>query len=134
MKKKKYISATFWNIFDKIIILLKSIIVSIILARSLGVEDYGNYCYIISLITILQCFPRYGLENIVIKDFTNHDNQFSYLISAQLVSVIGSFIGVLAILCLGIINQFSKKIIILSIFFFLFSLFRDLQIFVICIF
>lgn len=59
------------------------LIVSVWVARYMGPEQFGQWNYIIAIVTLLGIIPYWGLGNIVIKELTtNPDNQTKTLESA----------------------------------------------------
>ena len=57
----------FWLMLEKIILLLIEFFVVALVARSLGVESYGTYAFIISFVAILSPFAIFGLSGILVR-------------------------------------------------------------------
>ena len=65
---KKVFGNSMWQIGEKIVSMLFSIIITSIIARYLGVENYGLVNYIISIVMLFTAFSTLGMEKITIKD------------------------------------------------------------------
>jgi O-antigen/teichoic acid export membrane protein len=126
MNKYRIVSSTFWIISDKIVLFFKGTIISIILARYLGITEYGDYSYIITLVTFVATFAKAGLENIAIKDFaTLKDNRINYFCSAICLSSIGIILAIILMVVLQLfIVKVSFVINILIVIFLIFHIFE----------
>ena len=50
---------------------LSVFVVDVLVARYMGVEAFGQLAFITSLFLILAVFPKFGLENVIVKDRVN---------------------------------------------------------------
>lgn len=64
---KKAIGNSMWQIAERVISLIFSIIITSIIARYLGVEQYGMLNYIMSIMMLFSSFSRLGMENLTVK-------------------------------------------------------------------
>ena len=62
--KGKVVRNLSWALLGKIVNLLSSLIVGILVARYLGVEQYGLMNYVISFVLLFQIISSFGLDNI----------------------------------------------------------------------
>ena len=72
---KKIFGNSLWQITEKVLTMMISIIVTSIIARYLGTEKYGLVNYIISIVMLFTTFSTLGMEKITINDIV--DNKFS---------------------------------------------------------
>lgn len=78
MKKKdigKYLKNTLWMLFDKGGSLLIKFIISILLARYLGPDQFGIYSYAISMSAIFAAAGQMGLQGIVVLELVKKPNE-----------------------------------------------------------
>ncbi len=98
---KRAFKATGWNLISNVTSILKGLVLSIFLARYLGVEDYGDYAFTISLITILVTICRFGVDSVSIKDISlirDESKRKLYINSCIRIEMIGSLIAVMVLL------------------------------------
>ncbi|MBE8578481.1 flippase [Vibrio sp. OPT18] len=67
MIKKFELYNTLWLIFDKVFRLFVGLWLSVLIAKNLGSELFGEYNYIVSLMAIVSVFIAYGTNAIVLK-------------------------------------------------------------------
>lgn len=68
---KKIFGNSMWQILEKVLTMILSVIVTSIIARYLGTEKYGLANYIISIVMIFTTFSTLGMERITINDIVN---------------------------------------------------------------
>ncbi|WP_194842061.1 flippase [Gracilibacillus salitolerans] len=78
-------------------------LVSIILARTLGVENYGHYAYAISIISILSVPTTLGLPNVIVRFSASYKTKSEW-----------NFLK-------GLINLTNKSVLLIAIFIMFFS-------------
>ena len=71
-KKKKALTNIAWAISGKIVSLTGFLVVSIIVARYLGKEQYGIMNYVVSFVAVFQVFANFGLDFIQIREESRH--------------------------------------------------------------
>lgn len=99
--QKKVLSNVFYSILDKVRILVANVIVSIAVARYLGLADYGRYNFYGVVYAFVKSFACFGMQQIVTKEFTAYkEKQKVILCAAIIVSLITSFITELGIIVL----------------------------------
>ena len=95
LKKKKFKLNLSWLIFDKLFRASLNILLSVILARSLGPENYGILNYLLALIFLFTSFASLGmnqvLTNIIIK--SKNKNNHNIIMSAYYFRFIFSLIS-----------------------------------------
>lgn len=72
---KKIFGNSMWQIIEKILTMILSIVVTSVVARYLGTERYGLANYIISVVMLFTTFSTFGMEKIMINDIV--DNKYS---------------------------------------------------------
>ena len=90
---KKVFGNSIWQIGEKIITMLFSVVVTSIVARYLGVEQYGLVNYIISTVMLFTSFSTLGMERITIKDIIEKkDSEEKILGTSLYIRIIGGTI------------------------------------------
>lgn len=90
---KKVIGNSMWQIGEKIVTMLFSVIITSITARYLGVEKYGLANYIISTVMLFTTFSTLGMEKITIKDILEKEESEEIIIGTSLyIRIIGGII------------------------------------------
>lgn len=114
--RKKIFSNTVWLLMDKVIRMILGLVVSILMARMLGVEVIGKWSFSESFYGMFLIFVTLGLDVIVIKELIKHpDKENEILGSAFTLKFAGTiFLVVLSQLILFILDQDeSSKLLIL---------------------
>lgn len=81
---KKAFGNSMWQIGEKIITMLFSVVVTSIVARYLGVEQYGLVNYIISIVMLFTSFSTFGMERITIKDILEKEDSEENILGTSL--------------------------------------------------
>ncbi|WP_198676598.1 flippase [Aliidiomarina soli] len=98
-KIKKYIANTSWLLSEKGITVIVGFLVSIVVARFLGPENYGVLGYVISLTTLFSVAGHMGLSGLVIREIVRDPNgRGEVLGTTYLIKLAGMAIGVILIL------------------------------------
>lgn len=127
---RRYFKNTGWLFFVRIFSLLLSFFVSVYMARSLGVEDFGRLNFIISFVSIAGT-SIFVIDSLLIKRLNNEpDNADKILGSALIIKIINSvFTIVSATLIAYLISYFSDRTTITLVFAFsIFAIFQSLNI------
>ena len=66
--KKKIVNNLLWAVSGKIVNLVGSLVLGIIVARYLGVEQYGLMNYVISYVFLFQTLASFGLDSIEVRE------------------------------------------------------------------
>lgn len=107
---KKGFTNLFFAIIAKLLSGLKLILIGILIARSLGPEQYGILNYVISFVTILSVLAEFRLHNILIREFSEakgNVHQENKLFGSSFFITSGfAFIGFLTLL---LIVYFKKE-------------------------
>lgn len=82
---KKIFGNSMWQVSEKIITMLLSIIVTSIIARYLGTEKYGMANYIISIVMLFTAFSTLGMESITINDIVSKKYKTDNIIGTSFV-------------------------------------------------
>lgn len=72
MIENKVLSNTLWMLLEKGSRLVLGVVVSSLMARSLGPDGFGQLNYFISLLTIASVLSSLGLNRIIVREVANH--------------------------------------------------------------
>lgn len=84
MSNKKIVSGVFWSFSERIVAQLVSFVVSIVLARMLMPEDYGEIAILLIFISIADVFVSNGFGTALIQDKNADKNDFSTIFYCSL--------------------------------------------------
>lgn len=84
MSNKKIVSGVFWSFGERIVAQLVSFVVSIVLARMLMPEDYGEIAILLIFISIADVFVSNGFGTALIQDKNADKNDFSTIFYCSL--------------------------------------------------
>lgn len=71
--KKKVLANVFWALLGKVVTLFSSLIVGILVARSLGPDQFGIMNYVISVVSLFSILASFGMYDIVIRELARAD-------------------------------------------------------------
>lgn len=90
---KKVLGNSAWQIGEKIITMIIGVVVSALIARYLGVEQYGIVNYVISTVTLFTTFSVLGMETITIKDLVHKENETNIILgSCFIIRILGGIL------------------------------------------
>lgn len=90
---KKILGNSIWQIAEKIITMIISVIVTGMMARYLGAEEYGIVNYVISVVALFTAFSTLGMDQITIKDLIDNPNKKDSILGTSfIIRIIGSLI------------------------------------------
>ncbi len=115
-KKKRVLTNIAWAIGGKIVSLTGFLVVSIIVARYLGQEQYGIMNYVVSFVAIFQVFADFGLDFIQIREESKNPAMKDKIIGTTFgLKLIFAFITFIAILisCFLLVKDASVRCFIL---------------------
>lgn len=117
IKLRKILGNSLWQILEKIITMIIVVVVTGVVARYLGTEDYGTVNYIISIVMLFTTFSTLGLETISIKDLTVSEEKKETIIGTGITIrfVGGLVLIVLSQLVIGILSNWNHELQILGI-------------------
>ena len=69
-----------WSLLEKVTKILISLVLGVVIARSLGPEDYGRYKYVMGLVLLFTPLATLGMESILIREFANFAERKSNII------------------------------------------------------
>lgn len=127
---KKIFGNSMWQIGEKIINMLLSVIVTSIIARYLGVENYGLVNYIISTVLLFTAFSTLGMEKITIKDLIEKkDTEENILGTSIFIRLIGGIILiVISQITIYILNGNNSLALIIALLMGMCMLFRAFEV------
>lgn len=109
---KKALGNVVWLFSEKIITMALALLVSIMLARYLGVSDFGKLNYLISFIAILMPFSALGLNALIVRELVNGNVDSGTILGTGLtLRAVG---GLLSILLTVIFCFFNQELLISS--------------------
>lgn len=80
MELKKILGNSMWRIGEKILTMIVTVIVTSIVARYLGPENYGMVNYVISLVSLFTAFSTFGMQEILIKDIVKKEDDVNVIL------------------------------------------------------
>lgn len=78
---KSYLHNAWWMLIEKVVKLATTFILLGLIARELGPEEFGIYSLFFSIVTLLWVIGGLGLDNILLKEFSQHGQQSQKLFS-----------------------------------------------------
>ncbi|TMS79721.1 flippase [Pseudoalteromonas sp. S554] len=97
MNLKKIISNTSWLIGEKIIVMVANLLVTVVLARALGAEQYGLLNYLLAIVALIAPVTALGLNAIVTREIVNKPTDTNKIISTSLCLRFGCSLIVLSL-------------------------------------
>src|SRR5690606_29515452 len=108
---KRYFFNTSWLFFHQGVRLFVGFFVGLWLARYLGPEQFGIYNYVISYASVSLIFAKFGIEEILVKEFTGKTHsELSLLTASFWIRLIIGFISFSAVILTAIFIPSSKEI------------------------
>lgn len=99
---KKIMLNTAWMIFDKVFMLVLSLVVTVKIANYFGAAEYGTYQYVINIIAVLELLVTFVDGRVIKKKYIDNDAGlvvYCATICRVLFSGISVFIGILFLIC-----------------------------------
>lgn len=78
---KRFTKNTLWLILEYLTRIISNLVIGVFIARSLGVENFGSYSYIISWYVILFGINKAGLDDVIYNDLIGRDNPIDSIIN-----------------------------------------------------
>jgi len=95
-EKRKILTNISWLMGDKGVTLALSLLLSVLLARYLGPEQFGIYNYALAFVSIFQILSSLGLNGIVVRDLVEHPNQDREILGTSFaLRFIGSLLSII---------------------------------------
>ncbi|MEM7590095.1 MAG: oligosaccharide flippase family protein [Cyanobacteria bacterium P01_A01_bin.83] len=101
LKKSSLAKDSIWIMSAKVIRLLIQSVYFIIIARTLGVEDYGAFVSVVALINIIVPFASWGSEFILLKNVSRNYNLFEEYWGNALFTIFLSGLGLTIVILLN---------------------------------
>lgn len=99
---------TQWLLLEKAVSLPVALLINVIITRYLGVEQSGEYHYILSLIAIVAPLSVAGLAGLVTRQLVEHPENTSTILGTALIGrVIGCALSLLLILCFTFFSSYE---------------------------
>lgn len=105
-KKDKLFNAI-WAVMSKLFSGLKLVAVGVIVARSLGPEDFGAFNYAISFVTLLAVIAEFRLHNILIREISEEKESSAIILGSAFYSCL--FLSILGYLCLSLLTVMFEE-------------------------
>lgn len=96
-----------WLLFDRISRITVGMFLGGMIAKYLGVEAFGSLSYALAFIAIFSAVVNFGLDSIVVKEFSNNENNQKQILYATL--IIRSFLALIAITACIVTIFYTKK-------------------------
>ena len=101
-KLKKYLDNTLWIMADKFLGLGVAFLITVVVARYLGPEDFGVFSYVISLVGLFAVAGHMGLAGLVVREIVNKPEERGLILGTTFILKLGSMIlGYAALLLYG---------------------------------
>lgn len=101
---KKEIKNASWIVGGKVFQMLLSFIVGLLTARYLGPSNYGTINYGLALVSFFSSICTLGINNVIIKDFSDYPyDQGKAIGSALLMRALSSLLSAIAIICVSLV-------------------------------
>ena len=113
-KERKAVLNTAWLLFEKVLLMGMNLLTSIVLARYLGVEKFGELNYSLAYVYIFLIFSNLGTDNILLKEFNlSPESKLKILHSAFSLRFLAGVFSVVACLGIAVIFKFDENILLL---------------------
>jgi PST family polysaccharide transporter len=118
MKKNIY-----WLIIDKSIATILTLLSTVFIVNALGVNEYADYSFNISILLLMLAFARYGLNQFLIKSLVDKLN-VNFLITNSFIikALLGLIVVIIAYLLLFLFGYSERFKLIFGIMIFFYSL------------
>lgn len=100
MTNKKIISNSLYTMLEKIVVMSLSFFASVIVIRYLGPSKFGLLSYALSIVAVASAFTKFGLNNLLIKKFSEKPGSTNELFTSSLLIKLTS--SILVVTFLGI--------------------------------
>lgn len=116
MREHKFIKNTGWLIFDKILHMIMSLVVTGAVARYLGDHDYGIINYGLSFVNIFAIVTKLGIDSIIVNELVKNRNKQGEIIGTtiglRMLSSLFSLIITYIFVC--VLNPAQEVIIVVT--------------------
>lgn len=116
-----------FGVLAKIIELSKVFLLNIVIARVLGVQDYGVFAFVISISAIIGVLAEFRMQDIVIKNISKGEVEGKVIVNAVFVSFVFALVGMFFIFIIAITfleQECEAKYLFLYSIIFVFNVFR----------
>lgn len=105
-KLKVYVANTSWILLDKAVFLGLTLIVTVVLARYLGPEQFGFFSYAISLVALIGIAGHAGLSGLVVKELVKKPDEIDLTMgSSFFIKGLGYLIGFALVLLIAFLTE-----------------------------
>ncbi|MCM4161969.1 MULTISPECIES: flippase [unclassified Arenibacter] len=109
--KSKKFANTFWAVVSKLISGVKLVVIGVIVARSLGPEDFGSYNYVISFVTLLSVLAEFRFHNILIREISEQNAKTELILGSTFIScIMFSILGYISLTMLVYVFESDKNL------------------------
>ena len=107
-----------WLVIERIIQMMIALVINMITARYLGVDNYGIINYVASFVSFFTPICSLGLEGIIVRELIDHPKKQGQIIGTAMgMRMLSSILSMIAILLvLTILNPGDKVMLIVAIF------------------
>jgi O-antigen/teichoic acid export membrane protein len=103
---KKYLHNTFWIMGDKIINLGVAFVITIVIARYLGPENFGIYSYAISVASLFAAAGHMGLSGLVVRETIKKPAERGVILGTTLgIKFIGVAVGFVSLVIYAVVFE-----------------------------
>ena len=91
-QKRDFITNTSWIMSERIISMVVTFVLTILVARVLGPEDYGLLSYALSLVTLFAAAGHVGLNGIVVRELVKVSGEREKILGTSFVIKVGGYL------------------------------------------
>lgn len=114
--KRKVITNVLWAVLGKIVTLFSTLIVSILVARYLGPDQFGIMNYIVSVVSLFSILATFGMTDIVIRELSKKEMPENVILgTAFTLRMILSFLAIAGVLIYSMLFEDEKSIIYMMV-------------------
>ena len=122
--KRKVVTNVFWALLGKIVTLLSTLIVSVLVARYLGPEQFGVMNYVVSVVSLFSIFATFGMSDIVVRELSkNNLSKDEILGTAFILRIVLSSLTITSVAIYAILFENSGGLSTMMIIYSIFMLF-----------
>jgi O-antigen/teichoic acid export membrane protein len=99
---RKYLDNTLWIMADKFLGLGVAFLITVVVARYLGPEEFGIFSYVVSLVSLFAVAGHMGLAGLVVREIVSKPEERGLVLGTTFIlKLIGMSLGYIALLIYG---------------------------------
>lgn len=122
--KRKVVTNVFWALLGKIVTMLSTLIVSVLVARYLGPQQFGVMNYVVSVVSLFSIFATFGMSDIVVRELSKKEmSKDEILGTAFILRLILSSITITCVIIYALLFENKDGLSTMTIIYSIFMLF-----------